>query len=140
MGWLLCDGREVSRTTYAVLYSAIGSTFGNGDGSTTFNLPDPRGRALVVAGTGTGLTARTNGQKFGTETHTLTVDEMPSHAHVVFGYPELASADKSPNKVIIDDDYDNSGTALQSATSLKGGDTAHNNVQPSFGAYLFIKY
>lgn len=47
-GWLLCYGQAVSRTTYAALYSAIGTTYGSGDGSTTFNLPDLRGR--VVAG------------------------------------------------------------------------------------------
>lgn len=43
-GWLMCDGSAVSRTTYANLFAAIGTTFGNGDGSTTFNLPDVRGR------------------------------------------------------------------------------------------------
>lgn len=46
-GWLLCDGSAVSRTTYSRLFSAIGSTYGAGDGSTTFNLPDLRGRAVA---------------------------------------------------------------------------------------------
>jgi microcystin-dependent protein len=52
-GWLLCDGTAVSRTTYADLFTAISTTFGTGDGSTTFNVPDRRGRAGVGAGTGT---------------------------------------------------------------------------------------
>ena len=51
-GWLLCDGSAVSRTTYSALFSAIGTTWGIGDNSTTFNLPD--GRGAVLRGTGTG--------------------------------------------------------------------------------------
>lgn len=51
--WLVCDGSAVSRTTYAELFTAISTTFGSGDGSTTFNLPDLRGRNVVGAGTGT---------------------------------------------------------------------------------------
>lgn len=50
--WLKCDGSAKSRTTYADLFAEIGTTFGVGDGSTTFNLPDPQGRALIIAGSG----------------------------------------------------------------------------------------
>jgi microcystin-dependent protein len=54
-GYLLCNGAAVSRTTYAALFTAIGTTFGAGDGSTTFNLPDVRGRFILgVAASGTG--------------------------------------------------------------------------------------
>lgn len=85
-GWLLCDGREVSRTTYQALwdyYRAGGSNspHGNGNGSTTFNLPDVRGRAPIGIGQGSGLTLRTIGQKSGAETHALAVAELPSHNH-----------------------------------------------------------
>lgn len=80
-GWLLCDGSAVSRTTYARLFAVIGTTFGAGDGSTTFNLPDTRGRSVLGAGSGTGLTSRALGATGGAETHTLTEDEMPSHTH-----------------------------------------------------------
>lgn len=52
-GWLECDGSAVSRTTYAALFAAIGTTWGVGDGSSTFNLPDLRGRTPIGAGTGT---------------------------------------------------------------------------------------
>jgi microcystin-dependent protein len=52
-GWLLCSGSAVSRSTYADLFAAIGTTHGAGDGSTTFNLPNPAGRSIVGAGTGT---------------------------------------------------------------------------------------
>jgi microcystin-dependent protein len=80
-GWLLCDGTAVSRVTYSALFSIIGTTYGAGDGLTTFQLPDTRGRTLIGGGTGAGLTARSIGQLGGAETHTLTTLEMPSHTH-----------------------------------------------------------
>jgi microcystin-dependent protein len=46
-GWVLCDGSAISRTTYATLFAAISTSFGSGDGSTTFNVPDLRGRVMV---------------------------------------------------------------------------------------------
>lgn len=60
-GWLLCQGQAVSRTTYAQLFSVIGTTYGSGDGSTTFNLPDMRGRVAV------GSDANSPGVKVGTK-------------------------------------------------------------------------
>jgi microcystin-dependent protein len=69
-GWLLCDGRAVSRSTYAGLFAAISTAYGTGDGSTTFNLPDFRGRTIMGAGAGPGLTARAIGDKPGAEHHT----------------------------------------------------------------------
>src|SRR3954447_6125965 len=80
-GWLVCDGSAVSRSTFATLFGAIGTAYGAGDGSTTFNLPDLRGRVPVGAGTGAGLTARTLGAAGGEENHTLSAAEMPSHNH-----------------------------------------------------------
>lgn len=80
-GWLLCDGRAVSRSIYATLFAKIGTTYGAGDGGTTFNLPDARGRSLIGTGQGSGLSARTLAQKGGAEVHTLAVGEMPSHSH-----------------------------------------------------------
>jgi microcystin-dependent protein len=77
-GWLLCDGSAVSRTTYASLFAVIGSTFGVGDGSTTFNIPDMRGRVPVGKNSGT---FNTLGGTGGEETHVNTVNEMPSHTH-----------------------------------------------------------
>lgn len=75
-GWLLCDGSAVSRTTYADLFTAIGVTYGAGNGSTTFNVPDARGRAIygkAVSGTGSAL-----GEQFGSMSHTHT---QPTHTH-----------------------------------------------------------
>jgi microcystin-dependent protein len=92
-GWLLCFGQAVSRTTYAGLFATISTTYGSGDGSTTFTLPDLRGRVVAgeddMGGTaasrltaaGSGITGTTLGATGGTQTHTMTSAEMPSHTH-----------------------------------------------------------
>lgn len=82
-GWVMCNGQAISRTAYPSLYAAIGTTYGVGDGSTTFNVPDARGRQTIGAGTGSGLTARTLAATGGGETHVLTTAQMPQHSHGV---------------------------------------------------------
>lgn len=80
-GWLLANGDIVSRSTYSALFTAIGTTYGVGDGSTTFALPDMRSRVPVGVGTGSGLTARTLGGTVGTENETLSSSQIPAHSH-----------------------------------------------------------
>lgn len=82
-GYLECDGSAVSRTDYAALFAALGTTWGAGDGSTTFNLPDFRGRTTIGSGTGTAsdATAHALGSTGGAETHTLTGAESGTSAH-----------------------------------------------------------
>ena len=77
-GYLLCDGSAVSRTDYADLFTAIGTVYGAGDGSTTFNIPDLSGR--VVLGVSQSHALGTTG---GEASHTLTEQELPAHSHTV---------------------------------------------------------
>lgn len=92
-GFLACAGQAVSRTTYAALWAVIGAIYGAGDGSTTFNLPDLRGRVPAgkddMGGTaanrltagGAGVNGAALGGNGGAQTHALTVAQMPSHGH-----------------------------------------------------------
>lgn len=84
-GWLACDGSAVSRSTYAALFAAIGTTFGVGNGTTTFNIPDMRGRFPIGAGTSTTTTptARVLGSEYGAEQ--LAVSDLPAHLHPIGG-------------------------------------------------------
>jgi len=79
LGWMLCDGRSLNTTTYNLLFSVIGYSFG-GNGS-MFNLPNPAGRVTGIIGSGAGLTTRAMGSNVGEEMHTLTIAEMPTHNH-----------------------------------------------------------
>lgn len=80
-GYLICDGSAVSRTTYSSLFAAIGTNYGTGDGSTTFNLPDLRQR--VPVGKNSSGTFNTLGGTGGAEITTLSIANLPSHTHDV---------------------------------------------------------
>lgn len=160
-GWLFCYGQAISRTTYATLYAAISTTYGVGDGSTTFNLPDIRGR--VVAGQddmgGSSANRLTNqsggldgdvlGATGGAETHTLVTAELAAHTH---GPGTFKSVD---NDVLTNANTDTDNTAggggnivktvdsgtvnIQGTSDSTGSDTAHNNVQPTIILNYIIK-
>ena len=118
-GWLSCDGSAVSRTTYARLFTAIGTAWGVGDGSTTFNLPDLRGRVPVGVGTGSGLTARTLADEDGAEAHTSVVAHThtgPSHTHSLSG---STASDGNHQHSLVSPYTDVSGTVT--SVSLSGG-------------------
>jgi microcystin-dependent protein len=83
-GYLLCDGSAVSRTTYALLFGAIATAWGAGDGVTTFNVPDMRRAASIGSGgAGTGVIGNTVGSAGGAETHVISGSELPTHNHGV---------------------------------------------------------
>lgn len=81
-GWQECSGQVLAIADNPALYAAIGGGFG-GDGTTTFGLPDLRGRLPVGTGTGAGLAPWAQGQMSGAESYTLTTSNMPSHAHTL---------------------------------------------------------
>lgn len=128
-GWLLCDGSAVSRTTYADLFAIIGTVYGAGNGSTTFNLPNSKGRAIVARDS-----AQTEfdvvGETGGAKTHTLIIAEMPAHTHPVPNGVSGGTPLNPGNNIGVQyTDNDAGATALKINTSAGGGG-AHNNLQP----------
>ena len=120
--WLLCSGQEVSRTIYSTLFAVIGTKYGTGDGVSTFNLPDPRGRTIVTAGQGTDLTNRNIADKFGEEKHKMTMEELVQHSHhyISFTGTELS--------------YDGGASACRNgnaSTEETGNGEPFNVIQPS---------
>jgi len=144
-GFLLCDGSAISRTTYSGLFTAISTTYGTGDGSSTFNIPDLRGR--VVAGqddmggssanrltdqTG-GLNGDTLGDTGGSETHTLSTAQLPAHTHTVAAQQQVGgdSTNRGGSGQL--------GAAATITSSSTGSGSAHNNVQPTIILNYIIK-
>lgn len=127
-GWLLCDGSSVSRADYPALFTAIGTVWGSGSG-TTFNVPDLRGRTPIGAGSGVGLTTRSLASSGGEETHLLTSGEMPSHSHT-----QIVTANTGGGTAVRSDydlDVVNGGSFPQGvSTGATGGGAAHNVMQP----------
>lgn len=136
--FLMSDGSAISRATYSVLNAmaaavAYASPWGPGDGATTFNVPDLRGRSIIGAGLGVyaGATTHLLGAVLGEETHTLTIAEMPSHAHT---YPNTASAGGGPNIV---EGAPNAGTGAN--INANGGGGAHNTYHPVIALNWIIR-
>ena len=142
-GWLFCDGAAVSRETYAVLFAAIGDVYGAGDGTTTFNLPDLRGRVAagrddmggtaaerLTAGSAAGLNGTVLGGAGGNQQHQLAVSEIPSHRHSMTVPSDATGAAGGMGGT------QNSGTVW---TNFTGGDQPHNNVQPTLVLNYIIR-
>ena len=166
-GWLLCDGSAVNRTTYSALFTAIGIAYGAGNGTTTFNIPDMRGRVAAgkddmggsAASRLTSTTMTPNGTTLaavgGSQTHTLTTAELAAHSHSVTDSGHTHSITQSGNTgsnvFIGGSGAGNSLWSLAAAATATNSNTtgitiqnagsgsAHNNVQPTIIANYIIK-
>ena len=142
-GWMPCDGRLLPIAQYQALFALIGTTYG-GDGRTTFALPDLRGRIVVGAGNGPGLTPRTIGEMSGTETNTLLVTNLPPHNHAIKAVTSEGNQNSPTNNLpadtkTLDKEYSNAAantTMKASMVGNTGNGTPVNNMQP----YLSIGY
>lgn len=149
-GWLLCDGAEVSKTTYPNLYEAIGDLWGTPASSSNFMLPNLNGK-VPVGYNSTDTDFDAVGKMGGEKTHTLSDTEMPSHNHggngtgkrlLQYNYSEtdgvsersVASASGNYKAPVVNDA--NTDWADTDYTGNTGGGGAHNNLQP----YAVIKY
>jgi microcystin-dependent protein len=139
-GYLFCDGTAVSRTTYAALFAAIGTAYGAGDGSTTFNLPFTARRVIVGAGgTGSATLPNTIGATGGAENVALTPSQNGDHTHeTVPGFhisgPFKISAGNSQPRV-----WQTGGPVTQTGGVVGGAGQPHNNIQPSLVMNWIIK-
>lgn len=136
--WLACDGSAVSRTDYSELFSAIGTIFGAGDGSTTFNLPNFKGKVPVGLDT-TDTDFNTVGKTTGEKTHTLTELELPTHKHPNQHYAVSSDArNYRTYEATIATGTGNVYLATADSNDAGGGQ-AHNNIQPSVVTNYIIK-
>ncbi len=147
-GWIACDGASVSRTTYSDLFAAIGTAYGTGDGSTTFNVPDLRGqflRGVDDMGTAAGAGGVDSGRTLGstqadelaghTHAHSLSISSSGSHHHGLSGGHSSNHNDYfagSNNAYGIHTSYTSSASQYGSATS----DTSHTHPNSSFGGSI----
>ncbi len=142
--YLRCTFQEVSRSAYPLLFAEIGVFFGPGNGTTTFNLPGPEGRALVIAGAGAGLTNRSIGNRYGTETHSLTEAQNGPHGHAVYDPGHSHGFSRTEEQTNASQTGfaggNNDGIFRDRVTTANpagigiynsGSGQAHNNIQPS---------
>ena len=141
-GWMFCEGQVLPIAEYETLFNLIGTTYG-GDGISTFALPDLRGRVIVGPGQGSGLSNYTLGQQGGSETVTLTTNQIPQHAHTALADSLPGSSDSPAN--LLPARYPDAVPVYGANTSGQmnvggvlpsGGGQPHNNVKP----YLAIRY
>lgn len=138
-GWALCNGQLLSIQQNTALFSLLGTTYG-GNGTTTFALPDLRGRAPLHAGNsaGPGLTERILGVPGGTQSNTITISQMPSHNHTVNavvadGNQNSPEASYPANTKILDKEYSSAApSAIMNPGMIgnSGGNQPVDNMQP----------
>lgn len=136
-GWAHCNGQLLPIAQNTALFSLLGTIYG-GDGRTTFGLPDLRGRVPMSFGSGVGVSPKSIGQRGGTETNTLGVNNLPAHNHAIAAKAEGDTDD--PNGNVVAGDGTNAFGATSDinaqTTANTGGGQAVNNMQP----YVVINY
>ena len=131
--YLKCEGQILSREEYASLFNVIGTTFGEGDGTTTFALPDMRNYVVVGMSDDTDINAI--GKKYGEKEVTLTVDHIPPHNHSLTAH----GSDGTGN--MVSQSIGNGGSRVVASWVIgnTGGGQPHNNMQPSIAMVFIIK-
>ncbi|MFF2388948.1 phage tail protein [Agromyces sp. NPDC058104] len=147
-GWLFAEGQQVSRTTYATLFSRLGTTYGAGNGTSTFHLPNLKGRTPVGYDTSQ-AEFNAMGKKGGAKTHTLTAAQMPTHSHRVIGGNNSTTRLYSAQATILGISSGGArwaawfGSGWNGADNVKttdvGGSDPHNNLQPYIALRAIIK-
>jgi microcystin-dependent protein len=139
-GWAFCAGQILSIQQNTALYSILGTTYG-GNGTTTYALPDLRGRVPMGVGQGPGLTPRSLGEVAGTESVTLNANEMPAHVHPLPASTH-DSTTKNPqgNVPAYNGSYGTPASAdtTMSPSTQSGGSQPHGNMQPYTGLNYII--
>ncbi len=134
-GWAQCNGQLLSIAQNTALFALLGTTYG-GNGTTTFALPDMRGKIMVKDGQGPGLSPYQQGQSGGEASHALTVNEMPTHSHAIAATTAAATAASPTGNVhaqaAAGNIYSTNPSATVAATALTptGSGQAHNNMMP----------
>jgi len=130
-GWALCNGQLLPINQNQALFSLLGTTYG-GDGRVNFALPDLQGRVPIHMGSG-----HTLGERGGEQAHTLSIAEMPTHAHVLNASPTAGNQPVPPNNVLASSPRNpiygpGKGLTPVNAGSVTnaGGSQAHLNMQP----------
>lgn len=135
-GWNFCNGQLVSISQNSALFSLLGTQYG-GNGSTTFGLPDLRGRTPLHFGLGSGLTERTIGEQSGTETVSLTTAQIPQHNHVATTtatQPCKTGAGNSDSPILASPAQNATAEVFSSTTNATMGAIAVTNTLANTGA------
>ncbi len=149
-GWFPCDGSLQSIAEYDVLFTLIGTTYG-GDGQSTFAMPNLSGRVPMHWGNGVGLSPRVIGELSGTETVTLTTNQMPAHSHTMSATTAVANATAISNTIELGalsgdtmyatDITGASGFATSAtSTSMAGSNQPHDNCMPTLTVQYCIAW
>lgn len=135
-GWMFCSGQLLPISENETLFNLIGTTYG-GDGQETFALPNLESRIPIHAGTGPGLSARQLAETGGTETVTLTTQQIPKHTHAFLASSNSATSPNPggnvPAETVTTTPYYNDNPAVPmnaQAITPAGGSQPHENVQP----------